>query len=84
MNLFFLAEYMYLPIALHEHGVTQGQFFLKQSFPPPIAKGRIAEFIPSQKYWCNVKCKHPCPGFELGLLCPFSMTLTITPPQSLA
>ena len=33
----------------------------------------------SQEYYCNVKCKQLRLRFELSLLCPFPMAVTITP-----
>ena len=43
-----------------------------------MARVRIDVHI-FQDYKRYLKCKQPHPGFELGLLCPFPTTITITP-----
>ena len=43
-----------------------------------IARGRIIGFTPFPRYKCYVKCKQPCPGFELELACPFPVMVPIT------
>ena len=34
----------------------------------PLPRGRIVGFILFSRYYCYVKCKQPCPGFELWSL----------------
>ena len=45
----------------------------------PIAGGELLDLYLSQGYLCYMKCKQPCPGFEVGLPFSFPMTVSITP-----
>ena len=56
-----------LPYQVKEHSLS---YYLS------IAERKVVGSI--QSYKCYRKWKQPLPGFELGLLCPFSKKITIT------